>query len=258
MKSTYKDNKETLDLIKEAQAGSRRAENRLVYAYERYVDFMVRKYSKKTNIKDDEDLRSYIYLGLLDGIRKFDPERESRFIYFAHTWMKKNIFLGAGQYSFIRIPVNQQIFYDKFTKETSDEELAEWDLMDENIQRFLAIENAKTSLFCDMATMDSTTNTLELPEGVVFHKMISDFESDENKISLKVLRKNIKKVLSEFNEKEVYILEHLFGLNGVSRISADQIAKNLSVTKVNITFTKNRVIRMLRHSSLSNQLINGI
>ena len=72
------------------------------------------------------------------------------------------------------------------------------------------------------------------------------------------LRGNINQVLEDFNEKEVYIIEHLFGLNSVERLSAEQIAKNLNVTKVNITFTKTRVIRMMRHSSLSNKLINGI
>jgi DNA-directed RNA polymerase sigma subunit (sigma70/sigma32) len=69
---------------------------------------MVRQYSKKTEIKEDDDLRSYVNQGLLDGIRKFDPKRGSKFIYFAHIWMKKNIFLGEASYRFIRIPVNQK------------------------------------------------------------------------------------------------------------------------------------------------------
>jgi DNA-directed RNA polymerase specialized sigma subunit len=55
---------------------------------------MVRQYSKKQRSK-----KTTIYdrtsKGLLDGIRKFDPKRGSKFIYFAHIWMKKNIFLGG-------------------------------------------------------------------------------------------------------------------------------------------------------------------
>lgn len=258
MSSTYKDNAETLLLIKQAQAGNSRAENDLVYAYQKYIDYMVRKYSKKTEIKDDDDLRSYIYLGLIDGIRKFNPDKDSRFIYFAHIWMKKNIFLGAGKYPFIRIPVNQKIFYDRFNKDTSEEELREWDILDSDIQRYLAIENSSTAMFSDVAIYNNETDLLELPEAIIFHKSISDYHLGENKISVKVLRSNIKKVLEEFNEKEVYIIERLFGLNGIERLSSEQIAKNLNVTKVNITFTKTRVLRMMRHSSLSNKLINGI
>lgn len=258
MNSVYKDNAVTLELIKKAQAGDSRAENDLVYAYEKYIDYMVRKYSKKTEIKNDDDLRSYIYLGLLDGIRKFNPEKDSRFIYFAHIWMKKNIFLGSGKYPFIRIPVNQKIFYDRFNKEVSEDELREWDMMDTKIQRYLAIENSATATFSDMSSINNETGLLELPEAVVFHKSISDHHLNENKISIKVLKSNIKEVLEEFNEKEVYIIERLFGLNNIERLSSEQIAKNLNVTKVNITFTKTRVLRMMRHSSLSNKLINGI
>jgi hypothetical protein len=49
-----------------------------------------------------------------------------------------------------------------------------------------------------------------------------------------------------------------FGLNGRELLSSEEIAANLKVTKVNITFTKTRIIRMLRHSSLSNKILNGI
>jgi DNA-directed RNA polymerase specialized sigma subunit len=76
---------------KSAQAGNSRSEDKLILIYASYVNFMVRQYSKKTEIKEDDDLRSYVNQGLLDGIRKFDPKRGSKFIYFAHIWMKKNI-----------------------------------------------------------------------------------------------------------------------------------------------------------------------
>lgn len=258
MKTTYKDTPEILKLIREAQSGNSRAENKLVYAYQKYVDFMVRKYSKQTEIKEDDDLRSYIHLGLLDGIRKFNPERDSRFIYFAHIWMKKNIFLGASKYSFIRIPVNQKIFYDKFNKEITEDELKEWDIMDEDIQRYLTIENTATHLFTDLSLVNKENGELELPEASVFHENVKEYELKESSLSINVLKENIKEVLKEFNNKEVYIIEHLFGLNEAEKLSSEQIAKNLNVTKVNITFTKTRVIRMMRHSSLSNKLINGI
>jgi DNA-directed RNA polymerase specialized sigma subunit len=39
---------------------------------------------KKTEIKEDDDLRSYVNQGLLDGIRKFDPKRGSKFILRPH------------------------------------------------------------------------------------------------------------------------------------------------------------------------------
>jgi DNA-binding CsgD family transcriptional regulator len=73
--------------------------------------------------------------------------------------------------------------------------------------------------------------------------------------SLDVL-KSIQQVLANFNQKEYYRAP--FGLNGRELLSSEEIAANLKVTKVNITFTKTRIIRMLRHSSLSNKILNGI
>jgi hypothetical protein len=42
-------------------------------------------------------------------------------------------------------------------------------------------------------------------------------------------------VLANFNQKEIYIIEHLLGSMG-ELLSSEEIAANL--TKVNITFTK--------------------
>lgn len=252
-----KDTAEILELIRVAQSGNSRAEGFLVNIYQPYVDFMVRKYSKKTDIKDDDDLRSCINIGLLEGIRRFDPGRNTKFIYFAHIWMKKNIFLEESIYRFIRVPVNQKVFYDTCTKELYEAEKKDADILDKDIQKFLALENTKTEYFSDLLVFDEDSGVDELPE----HLLASSYSQtalEEEIISIDILRANIKKVLMGFNTKEVFIIEHLYGVNGAEPMSSEQIAEVLGVTKVNITFTKTRVIRMLRHSSLSNQLINGI
>lgn len=248
----------TFELIELAQNGDSRAENDLVKMYSSYVEFMVKKYSKKTEIKDDDDLRSCILLGLLDAIRKFDPDRNTSFMYFAHIWMKKQIFLEEPIYRFIRVPVNQKVFYDMYNKENNQKEQDQIDMLEEDIQRFLIVDNTSTSYFTDLSKCDSDTGLYELPEKLLYHRNISEFNKTEDKLSIEVLKTNIDDVLAEFNDKEVYIIEHLFGLNSAERLSSEQIAKNLDVTKVNITFTKTRVIRMMRHASLSNRLLDGI
>jgi len=257
-KNPSKTNKHTLELIERAQAGDSRAENDLINKYTSYVEFMVKKYSKKTEIKDDDDLRSCIFLGLLDSIRKFDPARETSFMYFAHIWMKKRIFLEEPSYRFIRVPVNQKVFYDIYVKENQHKEPDEIDMLEEDIQRYLTVDNTATNYFTDLSKVDSDTGLYELPEKLLYHRNISDFKQIEDKLSIDVLKTNINNVLNSFNKKEVYIIEHLFGLNNVEKLSSEQIAKNLGVTKVNITFTKTRVIRLMRHASLSNRLLDGI
>ena len=255
----FKDSKYILDLLKSAQSGSSRAENKLAIIYIPYVDYMVRKYSNKTDIKDDGDLRAYINLGLLDGIRKFNPNKNTRFIYFAHIWMKKNIFLGEMSHRFIRIPINQKIFYSKFLKKYKDiEDSIYFEENDANIQRFLVIKESQTSVFSSHMRYIDEQGVYEFPEKLLADTTEGEYKKLEDKDSLAVLRENIKEVLTSFSDKEVYILNNVFGLNGHRAISIDQIAQNLGVTKVNITFTKTRVIQMLRHQSLSNSLLEGL
>jgi RNA polymerase primary sigma factor len=253
---TPKDSPEILNLIKLSQEGNSRAENKLVEIYSPYVTFMVKKYSKKTDIKDDDDLRSCINIGLLEGIRRFDPKRNAKFIYFAHIWMKKSIFLEEASYRFIRVPVNQKIFYDSYAKEINELELKNSYEQNDSIKKFLELDNTKTELFTDLSSFDEDTGVSELPEHLLLDSCVHI--DDEENFSINTLKTNIKKTLSAFNEKEIYIIEHLFGLNGVEIMSSEQIAKDLSVTKVNITFTKTRIIRMLRHISLSNKILKDV
>jgi RNA polymerase sigma factor (sigma-70 family) len=253
-----KDTPQILELIRSAQSGNSRAEDKLIVIYAPYVNFMVRRYSKKTEIKEDDDLRSYIQLGLLDGIRKFNPKKDTKFIYFAHIWMKKNIFLGEAAYRFIRVPVNQKVYYDTYLKERAAEALLDADHSSMHSQKFMVLENTKTEFFTDLVTYDLESGLQELPEHLLHQTNIKTFNENEETLSLDVLKSNIQQVLTNFNEKEIYIIEHLYGLNGRELLSSEEIAANLKVTKVNITFTKTRIIRMLRHSSLSNKILNGI
>jgi len=266
-----KDSKMILEMIRKAQKGDSRAEGDLIKHYTVYVDYMIKRYSKKTEIKDDDDLRSYINLGLLLAIRKFNPDKNTRFIYFAHTWMKKNIFLGDLDYRFIRLPVNQKVFYEKYKKINTRrqdilynptildiEELNELFKESKESKRFVVISNTSTEYFTDLSFYNEETGFHEMSESTLFHENIKSLAESDHKLTNEVLRNNINDVLKSFNEKEVYIIEHLFGLNGKEPMNSEQIAINLDVTKVNITFTKTRVIRMLRHASFSNQLLNGI
>ena len=91
MQSKIRDSDATLQLIKSAQSGDLYATNKLAIQFERFFHKIVRKYSKKTWIKDDDDLLSYIHLGFLESIKRFDPAKETYFMYFAGIWMKKNI-----------------------------------------------------------------------------------------------------------------------------------------------------------------------
>jgi hypothetical protein len=79
----------------------------------------------------------------------------------------------------------------------------------------MALENTKTDFFTDLVTFDVESGLQELPEHLLHQTNIKTFNEDEETLSLDVL-KSIYQVLANFNQKEIYIIEHLLGSMGES------------------------------------------
>jgi hypothetical protein len=73
----------------------------------------------------------------------------------------------------------------------------------------MALENTKTDFFTDLVTFDVESG-LQLPEHLLHQTNIKTFNEDEETLSLDVLKSNIQQVLANFNQKEIYIIEHLW------------------------------------------------
>jgi RNA polymerase primary sigma factor len=254
----------TWDLIQKARKGNNKAVEELLDMYADYIEYMVNKYAGKTNIKDTDDLRSIIYMGFLEGVKRFDPSREAKFIYFTHNWMKKLIFSNSEKYyRIIRLPVNQSNFETEFKKkypniddiniimEATNYNISDIPLFDIDYIKYKKLDETKTHNYIDSKNTSIPDCTLLDTELIVE----SQFEDLETKDRLKF---NINKALAKFQENEIYVLEHLFGLNNKLKISTDQIAINLNTSKVNVINIKNKLIKMLRHNMFKNILFNGL
>jgi len=254
-----KDTPYILELLAKAQDGHVPSKGLLVEIYSGYIEYMVSKYSKKTDIKEDDDLRAYIYLGLLDGIKRFDHTKQTRFIYFAHIWMKKNIFIGEAKYRFIHLPANRKNDYRKFLQSIKNiDDLISYEEQDDELQQYLTVKNTEIGLFSEFDLLNNDTGNYEPPQDFLYHKCKSDYEDSIKKERDRILEENVHKALEYFTAKEVFILNHSFGLNGSSILSIEDIALRLGVTKVNVAFIKKRVIRLMRHSSIENLLKQGL
>jgi len=255
----------TNDLIDQSRNGDNKATTELLSMYSEYIDYMVKRYSNKTHIKDDDDLRSIIQIGFLEGIKRYDPDKKTKFIYFAHNWMKKLIFSESNKYyRLIRLPVNQSNFQKDFQKKYPDIEDLEMSLYksenvldlhihDKNYLKFRQLEDTVACNFIDKNFYEeefdsnSALDTTLIVEPETFKKEVNS-----------ILKCNIAKVLSIFNVEETYILEHAFGLNGKPKISIDQISIDLQMSAINIINIKNKIIRLLRHNSFRDILFNGL
>jgi RNA polymerase sigma factor (sigma-70 family) len=256
-----KDSDMILAEIAKAQAGNSRSEGFIIKHYSSYVEYMVKRYSKKTAIKDDDDLRSYIQMGLLEAIRKYNSNMNTLFIYFAHTWMKKYIFMSEPTHRFIKLPANQNALYSKIKKKQATDKNSKEEYVDEEEAKILlTYSSSSVTMFTDLCLVNSAgeVESATIPEKLYKNNAMGVFSEEENKLVQSTLKRNISTTLSIFSEKERFVIESLFGLTTKGYLSVEELARELNVTKVTIMFIKNKVIRLLRHSSLTNQLINEI
>jgi hypothetical protein len=119
--------------------------------------------------------------------------------------MSEEKYLEAS-YRFIRVWFNQKVFYDTYVKEHLTEELPIEQCLQED--KICALEY-KTDLF-DLVMYDAESGVTRLPEHFTTRQMKP---LDEETLSWRVRNLTYNKC-SSFNTKEIYIIEHLFGLNG--------------------------------------------
>ena len=254
----------TWELIQKARKGDRRASQKIVNLYSDYVEYMVGRYSKKTNIKEDDDLRSTIHLGLLEGINKYDPEKGTKFIYFTHNWMKKLIFSESNKYyRFIRLPVNQSNFESSFKKKypnLDDPSFFDEDdshaTHDPDYLKYRLINNTEAESFTNRQ-VEFNNHALFIDENFTENDLI-DYESERDVETIEKIKLNINKVLIKFDVRERETIEYLFGLNGRAAISTEKLSSDLNISKVSVIFIRNKVIRMMRHSIFKNMLLDEL
>ena len=243
--------KTTMDNIEKAREGDERAYSALLSMYSEYIDYMCNKYSANTDIDDDDDLRAIILMGFLEGVNRYDPSKNTKFIYFTHTWMKKLIFSEASKYyRHIRLPVNQQIFKEKFEGLCNSVEDYVAD-EDATYIRFRALKETETSRFSALnaASGDSDSN---IEDNITADGVETTKERD------KKLAINIDKVLRKFPPDERSVIEYTFGLGGKALLSSSEIAEELGITKLSVGTIKTRVVRLLRHASLSGLILKNM
>jgi hypothetical protein len=119
-------------------------------------------------------------------------------------------------------------------------------------QKIHGVRKYKDRFFTDLVTFDVESGLQELPEHLLHQTNIKTFNEDEETFARCI--EIIQQVLANFNQKEIYIIEHLLG-SMRELLSSEEIAANLKVTKVNITLDQNYPDVK---TQFSNKILNGI
>jgi len=88
---------EQLELVRQAQAGSKRARDRLVLTTMRHVLMLARKSRRISPTIDLDELMSAGAIGVINAIERFDFAKNVRFITYASLWIRLRVREAAWQ-----------------------------------------------------------------------------------------------------------------------------------------------------------------
>ncbi|TAN37929.1 MAG: RNA polymerase sigma factor RpoD [Nitrospirae bacterium] len=254
---SYRDLKEAVRSLVDAERKWSEAKNSLIEANLRLVISIVKKYLGRG--MSFSDLIQEGNIGLMRAVDRFEYRRGYKFSTYATWWIRQSITRAiAEQARTIRVPVHIVEAVNRMArviKEIVQEKGAEPAPEDVAVRMNLPVEKVRALL-----KISKEPVSLETPVGEDEDSFIRDFIEDKTVMSpLDMvmnddLRRNIEQVLSSLSEREQNIIKKRFGLGEDRPSTLEEVGLEFDVTRERIRQIEVKAIRKLRHPSRSRLL----
>lgn len=248
--------KEEKKLGKLIQKGNKEALRKLIEANLRFVVVYVKKYRGMG--LDLPDLINEGNLGLIEAAKRFDPNRNVKFISYAVWWIRQAVIHALTQYSRIyHIPqkVSDQISEMKRTDSQLKKELGREPTREE-IARRMRITSEDVEDMEILAEKKISLSDKYFDEDVEVGDRIKDTLSPsvEYQIIKNSVQDQIRQLLEELDEKEALVLKLRFGLDDDIPRTLQEIGDMLNLTRERIRQIEQKAMRKLARSHRLQQL----
>lgn len=231
---------EEILLIYKAQNGNQKAFDLLVLSNLRFVISTAKKYLNQG--LELSDLVSVGNIGLIESIKRFDPQTGNKLITYSVWWIKQKILEAINNETrLIRLPSNRiaeiQDMIRCFKNQTIDtsylQTLAEV-CSSNNISEFELINMMNIYLMTDPNFRDKILNS---PDRLISE----DFLEERLKLDTKSI---IQGKIGQLKDREMYIAQNYFDLFGNSK-TLESIGEELDLTRERVRQIKVQIIKNL-------------
>jgi len=251
---------EEVDLAIKIKNGDEDAQEKLVMANLRFV-VSVAKHFQNQGLSLG-DLISEGNIGLIKASQRFDETRGFKFISYAVWWVRQSIMQAiADQSRVVRLPLNRvgnltkisKAFRDleqEFERKPTTEELAKiLDMTTDEVAYALQLSGRQVSMDAPLKAGDENKNSLMdvLPNE---HQPLPDKD-----LMNESLKNELANALSILSSREAEVVKLAFGIGSGNKATLEEIGERFNLTRERIRQIKEKALRKLRGSKMSDRLI---
>jgi RNA polymerase primary sigma factor len=248
---------EEKELGKKIQKGDKEALNQLVEANLRFVVSVAKKY-RGSGISF-LDLINEGNLGLIEAAKRFDPNKNVKFITYAIWWIRQSIIHTIAEQSrAVRLPQKQaNLLYrfglkiaeltSKLNRQPSSHEIAE---------QLGITESEANNLFQILHNDISLSSKISDDEKIELEDTIEQQEvspADEELIR-KSLAQELNKMVCQLNDDEKNVINYRFGLDGSDPKTLQEIGNKMNLSRERIRQIQNQALLKLRRAASAKKL----
>lgn len=245
---------EELELGKRKALGDEEAKKKLIRSNLRLVVSIAKKYTGQGVLF--LDLVQEGSLGLIRAAERYDYKKGFKFSTYATWWIKQTIVRAiANNSKTIRIPVHmaEKIRKYKQTLSVLINDLGREPSICEIAEKML-ISPKKVQNIINAIQKDSISLETPITDNLTLCDYIEDENSEfpEKQVQKYFLKRDVKKLLTELNEREQKVLRERFGIDGNKPKTLEQLGKETGFSKERIRQIESLAVSKLRHSKQKN------
>lgn len=243
---------EQIDVFNEYQkTGNIKLKNKLINSNLLWVVSLVKKYAKDAN--QFCDMVNSGNEGLIVAFDKFDPNLNMSFTSFSTWYIELHIKSQLEQELDVYLPYNVQKVLKCINKLKEQEDKVGNSI---EISKLIELYNKNNENKIDEQFYDhiqsfakklSSVND-DLEGGETFENYIVNENNINAKINKDHLNTSLNDALSVLDERERYIVEYKFGMNGKEELTLNQISENINLTRERVGQLLQKALNKLKEN----------